>query len=285
MKNQFLKSLKEYVIITVGLALVAGGTYYFLMPDNLAAGGVTGIAMIINHYVPYMGVGQLMILLNIILFIVAFIFIGSGFGAKTIYSSLGLSGMIWILEKYFPISKPFTNDLLLSLLFGILIGGVGMGIVFNQNASTGGTDIIAKIINKFIHVDIGKALLMSDFTITLFAGVAFGAEKGMYALLGVIINGFIIDEVISGINICTQVTIISEEGEEIKKYIMENLERGVTIYEAKGAYTGDRREVLMTIISRREFIRLRDFIRDIDKNAFISISNVHEVLGEGFKDL
>lgn len=285
MKKNIFKSIKEYVIITIGLALVAGGTYYFLMPGNLAAGGVTGIAMIINHYAPYMSVGQLMIILNIILFIIAFIFIGSGFGAKTIYSSLGLSGMIWFLERYFPISKPFTNDLLLSLLFGILIGGVGMGIVFNQNASTGGTDIIAKIINKFIHVDIGKALLMSDFTITLFAGVAFGAEKGMYALLGVIINGFIIDEVISGINICTQVTIISAEGEQIKKYIMEYLERGVTVYEAKGAYTGDRREVLVTIISRREFIRLRNYIKDIDNKAFISISNVHEVLGEGFKDL
>lgn len=279
------KAVKEYAFITAGIMLVAAGVYYFLVPSNLAAGGVSGLAMVINKFVPTLPVGLLMLLMNIILFIIAFIIIGPNFGAKTIYASLGLSGMIWFFEKFAPIKNAMTDDLLLNLLFGILIGGIGMGIIFNQNASTGGTDIIAKIINKFFHIDIGKSLLMSDFIITLMAGFTFGAEIGMYALLGVIINGYVIDEVIQGITICKQVTVISSKGSEIKKFIIEELQRGVTVYEAKGAYTGETREVLMTIVSRREFIKLRNFIKETDNKAFITINNVHEVLGEGFKEL
>lgn len=279
------KAVKEYILITLGIFLVAAGFYYFLVPNNLAAGGVSGLAIVINKFLPSVPVGLLMLIMNIILFIIAFIFIGSNFGAKTIYSSLGLSGAIWFLEKFYPIKNPITNDMLLNLIFGILIGGVGMGIVFNQNASTGGTDIIAKILNKFLHIDIGKALLLSDFFITLMAAFAFGAKVGMYALLGVIINGFVIDEVIQGITICKQVTIISTQGEKIKKYIMEELKRGVTLYEAKGGYTLEKKEVIMTIISRREFIKLREFIKEVDNRAFICVNNVHEVLGEGFKEI
>ncbi|MBZ4664133.1 MAG: YitT family protein [Caloramator sp.] len=279
------KAIKEYILITLGIFLVAVGIYYFLVPSNLAAGGVSGLAIVINQFFPSIPVGLLMLGMNIILFIIAFIVIGSNFGAKTIYSSLGLSGMIWVLEKLYPISQPMVDDLLLQLLFGILISGIGMGIVFNQNASTGGTDIIAKIINKFFHIDIGKSLLLSDFLITLAAGLTFGPKIGMYALLGVVINGFVIDNVIQGLNVCKQVTIISSKSEEIKKYIIEELGRGVTIYDGRGAFTGEKKEVLMTIISRKEFIKLREYIKELDKRAFISVSNVHEVLGEGFTEL
>ncbi|MCX7695398.1 MAG: YitT family protein [Caloramator sp.] len=279
------KAIKEYILITFGIFLVAVGIYYFLVPSNLAAGGVSGLAIVINKFFPAIPVGLLMLGMNIILFIIAFIVIGSNFGAKTIYSSLGLSAMIWLLEKVYPISQPIVDDLLLQLLFGILISGIGMGIVFNQNASTGGTDIIAKIINKFFHIDIGKSLLLSDFLITLAAGLTFGPKIGMYALLGVVINGLVIDNVIQGLNVCKQVTIISAKSEEIKKYIIEELGRGVTIYDGRGAFTGEEKEVLMTIISRKEFIKLREYIKELDKRAFISVSNVHEVLGEGFTEL
>lgn len=279
------KAIKEYILITLGIFLVAVGIYYFLVPSNLAAGGVSGLAIVINQFFPAIPVGLLMLGMNIILFIIAFIVIGSNFGAKTIYSSLGLSAMIWVLEKVYPISQPIVDDLLLQLLFGILISGIGMGIVFNQNASTGGTDIIAKIINKFFHIDIGKSLLLSDFLITLAAGLTFGPKIGMYALLGVVINGLVIDNVIQGLNVCKQVTIISAKSEEIKKYIIEELGRGVTVFDGRGAFTGEKKEVLMTIISRKEFIKLREYIKELDKRAFISVSNVHEVLGEGFTEL
>jgi uncharacterized membrane-anchored protein YitT (DUF2179 family) len=278
-----LKKIKEYILITIGLVFVAAGIEYFLVPNDLAAGGVSGLAIVINYYFPSISVGTFMLAANIILFIVAFILIGPSFGAKTIYASLGLSGIIWVMEKFFPISKPLTNNLLLELIYGILISGVGMGIVFNQNASTGGTDIIAKILNKFFHINIGKALLISDLVVTLGALITFGAEKGMYALLGVILNGAVIDEVIQGINTVKEVKIISSKNEEIKKFILDELGRGVTIYYARGGFTNEEKDMLVVLLSRREFIILREFIKDIDERAFITVSNVHEVFGEGFK--
>ncbi|SEF60250.1 Uncharacterized membrane-anchored protein YitT, contains DUF161 and DUF2179 domains [Caloramator fervidus] len=280
-----MKKLKEYILTTIGLIFVAIGVEYFLVPNNLAAGGVSGLAIVVNHYFPSISVGSFMLAANIVLFIIAFILIGPSFGAKTIYASLGLSGIIWIMEKYFPISKPFTNNLLLELIYGILIAGVGMGIVFNQNASTGGTDIIAKILNKFFHINIGKALLVSDLIVTLAALFTFGIEKGMYALLGVILNGFVIDEVIQGINTVKEVKIISDKEEEIKKFIIDELGRGVTIYHARGGFTNEEKDMLVVLLSRREFIRLREYIKQIDNKAFITVSNVHEVFGEGFKNL
>ncbi|MDO6353698.1 YitT family protein [Caloramator sp. CAR-1] len=278
-----MKKIKEYILITIGLVFVAAGIEYFLVPNDLAAGGVSGLAIVINYYFPSISVGTFMLAANIILFIVAFILIGPSFGAKTIYASLGLSGIIWVMEKFFPIAKPLTNNLLLELIYGILISGVGMGIVFNQNASTGGTDIIAKILNKFFHFNIGKALLISDLVVTLGALITFGAEKGMYALLGVILNGAVIDEVIQGINTVKEVKIISSKNEEIKKFILDELGRGVTIYYARGGFTNEEKDMLVVLLSRREFIKLREFIKDIDERAFITVSNVHEVFGEGFK--
>lgn len=278
------KRVKEYILITIGMIMVAAGIYFFLVPSNLATGGVSGLAIIISSFLPGLPVGLLMLILNIILFIVGFLIIGPSFGFKTVYASLGLSGLIWLLQKLIPISKPISNDLMIQLLFGVGISGLGMAVVFNQNASTGGTDIIAKIINKFFYVDMGKSLLMADFLITLMAGLTFGIQAGMYALLGVVLNGFVIDSFINGLNVSKQVTIISSKGSEIKDFVINKLERGVTIYDAKGAYSGEPKEVLITIMNRSEFIKLKTFIREIDKRAFITVSDVHEVLGEGFKE-
>lgn len=277
--------IKEYILITIGLALVAAGVYFFLVPNNLAVGGVSGLAIIINWYMPGLTIGAIMLVLNMILFIIGFIFIGSGFGVKTIYSSFGLSGMIWALEKFYPMTGSLTNDLFLELVFGILIGAVGLGMVFNQNASTGGTDIIAKILNKYFHLDIGKALLLSDFLVTILAIVAFGPKIGMYALLGVIINGFTIDAVIAGLNICKKIEVVSSKGEEIKRFIIVELGRGATLYTARGAYTNDEKEIITTVLGKKQFIKLKNYIKEIDKKAFIITYNVHEILGEGFKNI
>lgn len=283
MKSKF--SIKEFIIINIGMVMVAGGLYYFLNPNNLATGGAFGIAVVLSSFFPKLNVGLLMMMINGILFIVAFLFIGSGFGAKTIYASLGISGMIWLFGIVTPIKKSVTDDILIDLIFGVLISGVGMGVVLNQNASTGGTDIVAKVLNKFFHIGIGKGLFLSDFFITLIAGLRFGPKTGMYALLGVILNSYVIDSVIEGLGVCKEVTIISDRGKEIKKFIMGDLERGVTVYDAKGAYTGEIKEVIITVMSQKEFIRLRRFIREADPKAFITVNNVHEVLGEGFKDI
>ena len=279
------KIITEYSLITIGLILVAAGFYFFLVPNDLAVGGVSGLAMVINRYMPSITIGIIMLVLNVILFIIGFIFIGSSFGVKTIYSSLGLSGMVWALEKFCPISGSITDDLFLELIFGIIISAVGLSVVFNQNASTGGTDIIAKILNKYFHLDIGKALLLSDFVVTILAAIAFGPKIGMYALIGVIINGFTIDAVIAGMNIVKKVEVVSSKGEEVKKFIIEELDRGATLYTAKGAYTNEEKEIITTVLGKKQFIKLKNYIKGIDEKAFIITYNVHETLGEGFTDI
>jgi len=280
-----MKKFKEYAFITIGVLLVSLSIECFLAPNKIAAGGITGIAIIINNYSPSLSIGILMLIMNIILFIVAFIFIGSKFGAKTIYSSLSLSAIIWILEEFYPGQLIITNNLFLASVFGVFISGIGMAIVFNQNASTGGTDILAKIIHKFLHLDIGKSLLLVDFVVTIFAGATFGAEIGMYAILCVVMNGFVIDTVIEGLNVCKQVMVISLKNSEISKFIMEDLDRGCTILEGKGAFSGDSTHILYAVLSTREFIKLKNYIKEVDGNAFITVSDAHEVLGNGFKDM
>lgn len=281
MNNKF----KEYVWTTIGFLILAAGIKFFLAPNKIAGGGVTGAAIIINNFIPKLSIGILMLIMNIVLFIVAFIVIGGKFGVKTIYTSLGLSGALSILDKIFPETMCATNDLFLATVFGTFLSGIGMGIVFNQNASTGGTDILAKILNKFIHLDIGKSLLIVDFIVTIFAGIIFSPEIGMYALLSVIINGFMIDSVIEGLNKCKAIMVLSSKNDLINKYIIEELERGCTIFQAKGAYSGEMKEVLYTVLDRKQFVKLKTYIKSIDKRAFITVSDSHEVLGEGFKDI
>lgn len=280
-----MKTVKEYVLITIGVLLVALGIQFFLAPNKIAAGGVTGIAIIVNSYIPRFQIGLIVLILNIILFIVGFIAIGNKFGSKTIYSSLMLSGTIWFMERTTALNIIITTNQLLASIFGTFLGGIGLGLVFNQNASTGGTDILAKILNKFIHVDIGKSLLVVDFIVTLFAGISFGAEAGMYALLSVILNGFVIDSVIEGLNISRQIFVISLKNDLISKFIIEELERGCTILHGKGGYSKEDTYILYTVLGRKEFIRLKGYIKEVDAKAFISITHAHEVLGEGFKDI
>lgn len=280
-----MKTVKEYVFITIGVLLVALSIEFFLAPNKIAAGGVTGIAIIVNSYIPKFKIGLVVLIMNIILLIIGFIGIGNKFGAKTIYSSLMLSAIIWMMDRVVTPNMTITTDQLLASIFGTLFSGIGLGIVFNQNASTGGTDILAKILNKFIHVDIGKSLLAVDFIVTLFAGISFGAEAGMYALLSVIINGFVIDTVIEGLNISRQIFVISEKNDLISKFIIEDLERGCTILHGRGGYSKEDTYILYTVLGRKEFIKLKGYIKEVDVKAFISITHAHEVLGEGFKDI
>lgn len=279
------KNLKSFLLILLGGLFVSFGTYFFLAPNHIAAGGISGAAIIINSIFPGIPIGALMMAMEVILFTTGMIVIGPVFGGKTVFCSFSISGMILIFEKTFPNIKPLGNDVLVQLIFGILICGLGMGIVFNQNASTGGTDIIAKIINKYFKISIGKSLLASDIIITIAATAVFGIDKGLYAILGVIITATVIDKVIASLNTYKQVAIISSEGKDIKNYIVDELERSATIYYAKGAYHDNEREVITTILDRKQFLKLKDYIRDIDNRAFITVNEVNEVLGEGFAEI
>ena len=174
---------------------------------------------------------------------------------------------------------------MLASIFGTLITAIGMAIVFNANASTGGTDTIAKILNKFFHIDIGKSLLAVDFIVTLLGAITFGINIGLYGLLSVIINGIAIDKVIEGFHVCKEVTIISKKNDEIAKFIMEELERGCTFLKGVGGFTGKDTFVLYAVLGRNEFIKLKQHISKVDPNAFITVGEVHEVMGEGFKNI
>ncbi|MGO1819880.1 MAG: YitT family protein, partial [Senegalia sp. (in: firmicutes)] len=221
--------IKKFILINIGVLIMALGVYIFLIPANLAVGGVTGFAMVINKVFPILPIGIVMTVANVLLFILGFIFIGKEFGGYTIYSSFLLSGVIYILEIIIPIKDPIIDDLLINLVYGIIIQGMGMGIIFYQHSSTGGTDVIAKIINKFFHLDIGKALLLADFFITVFAGFIFGPKLGLYALLGVVANAYVIDNVIAGFNTKMNITINSNKTEEINQYIIHEIDRGTTL--------------------------------------------------------
>ena len=267
------KNIKEFALITISVV-------YFFEPNNIAAGGITGLAIVINHYIPFISIGPLVLMMDAVLFVIALIVLGAKFGAKTIYSSVLLSVSMWLMQTFIPIN--ITNDLMLATIFGTLISAGGMAIVFNANASTGGTDIIAKILNKFFHIEIGKSLLMVDFLVTLLGAITFGINMGLYGLLSVIINGVVIDNIIAGFKTKSEITIISDKNKDISKFILNDLERGCTFIKGVGGFTGKDTALLYTVLDRSEFIKLKNKIREIDKNAFITVGEVHEVMGEGF---
>jgi uncharacterized membrane-anchored protein YitT (DUF2179 family) len=276
------KNILEYFWITIGSCLVAMGVYFFLFPSNLAAGGVTGLTIVLKTYIPNLNIGVLSLILNGILLIVGFIFVGVSFGAKTIYSSLAVSGFLGAMELLFPMKLAFSDDLFLVMVMGVVVSGLGIAIVFNQNASSGGTDIIAKILNKYFKISIGLGLFITDFFIVMAAGYVFGIEVFMYALIGLILNGVVIEGAIAGFSTCFEVMVISKENKQIKLYIMNTIKRGVTVYSANGGYTEERREVLLTVVRKREFIQLKKFIKQIDCQAFITTKKTREILGAGF---
>lgn len=274
--------LRRFLFINIGVFIMAVGLYVFLIPANLAVGGVTGLAMVIQSYFPSINLGILMSIFNVILLILAFSLIGPEFGGYTIYCSFFLSGVIGIFEILLPIKGPVVDDILINLIFGIVIQGIGMAIIFYQNASTGGTDIVAKIINKFTRMNIGKALFLSDSLITLMAGMAFGAVLGSYAFIGILVNGLVIDKVIAGFETKIYALIISESHDKIANYIQSDLKRGVTFLNGIGGYTLENKKILCVVLSRKEYIMLKHHIKNEDPKAFITMNFVNEVIGEGF---
>jgi uncharacterized membrane-anchored protein YitT (DUF2179 family) len=282
-KGMTMNKIKEFLLINLGLALVAAGIYFFKIPNHFATGGVSGMAIVIQHFSPGIAIGPWMLMINILFLIIGYALIGRNFGSKTVYSSLALSSMVWLLSKLYPLSKPFTNDTMLELILAILLPAIGSAICFNLNASTGGTDIVAKVLNKLTNLDIGKALLISDFIITILAGFVYGIRIGMYSFLGLILKAFVIDLVIEGMNLRKQLVIVSEKPELIQEYILKVLHRGATIHIAYGAFTHEEKHVITTIATRGQAFALRKYILEVDPTSFITITNTSEIIGKGFR--
>lgn len=275
-----MKKFNEYFLITIGFLIAAIAFEYFFFPNSISPGGVSGIALVINK-IFNIEAGFVMIVANAILFILAFLFLGGNFGLKTGYTAFGLSISMSIIEKIGN-PKAITDNLLLATIFGSVILAIGSVIIFNQGASTGGTSIIAKILSEYCQINIGVSILIVDSIVTLLCIYTFGIELGLFGLISVYLVSTLIDKFIAGFKECKQVFIFTENEELVSKYIMEDVNRGCTVFKGKGGYTGKENSVIFTVVDRRQFIKLKTFIKESDPNAFITVNEASEVLGEGF---
>lgn len=273
---------RQLVLITVGVSLMALGTHFFLVPHALAAGGVTGLAVVVNYVFPFLPVGLLMFVGNAVLFILGLFLLGRQFGILTLYGSLLYSIFVAVLEKLSTGTQALTQDVVISLILGCALMGYGLALVFQQNASTGGTDILGKILHTYFHLDLAKGLLLADFVVVALSAVCISLEKSLYAAVGIYLQSAILDRAIAGSNRRIIMTIISKNVEEISQFINREMNRGATVYDARGAYSGDWHQVIISIVHRAEYIRIKEFIHQVDPDAFVYIGYVNEVFGEGF---
>lgn len=278
-----LQNIRYFLALNFGLMLLAVGIHFFKSPNHFATGGTSGISILIATLVPQLNVGAVMFLVNAALVVLGLVFLGARCMGVTIYSSFALSFYVSIFEQIKPMPTPFTSDMLLELCYAVIFPAVGSAIIFNIGASSGGTDIIAMILSKHTSLEIGKALLVSDFAIVLGAGALYGVRTGLYCVLGLLAKAFVVDGVIESINVRKKVTIVSKNPRAICDFIMQDLHRGATLYTAHGAFSGASEEVINTVLSRREAMELRNHIRTVDPTAFLTIVNSSETIGRGFR--
>lgn len=273
---------RDYLGITVGAVITAISLNMFLIPNKVAAGGVSGLATVL-HYLLNWPVGIIMLAFNIPLFIIGLRVMGARYGINTLFGAGVLSVAIDITAPYTPI---LTNDLLLSSLYGGVVGGIGMGIVFRSKGNTAGTALAAVILNKLLGIRIGQAMMAADFFVIVFAGVAFkSAELALYALISIFVTGQIIDLVQEGPSTSKAFFVMMGQPDQVASAIIGEMDRGVTVLQAKGAYTGESREMLLCVISTSEVTQLKEVIYQIDSKAFVIVTTAHEVLGEGFTEI
>lgn len=273
---------REIIFIIVGILMVASGIHFFLVPSNLSTGGASGLSVVLSHYIP-LGYGAIFTALNIILFLVGFLIIGKEFGIKTVIVTFALSGTVWLMEYLVPITKPLTNDLLLNTIMGTMLQGVGVGIVLNQYTSTGGTDIVAKILQKFFGMDLGVGCLITDALIVIAAFKTFGVEIFLYSVIGIIINSVMVSVTISGLNTNRFVFINSLKHKEISDFIVNELDRTANLIPYVGAYSKTENTLIVTCISNREYMKLKEYVYSVDNRAFVIVSSASEILGEKWR--
>ncbi|MGN0753247.1 MAG: YitT family protein [Aristaeellaceae bacterium] len=277
------KVIKEYALLTLGTVIMVIGIYFFKFPNNFSTGGVTGIAVVLSRYLPSLSRADIVMAINIALLGLGFAVFGKNFAGKTVYVSLLMSGLTWVLERAIPMSAPMTTQPLLELVFAVALPAVGSAILFNMDASSGGTDIVAMVLRKYTSLDIGKALMCSDLLITLMACVAFGMETGLFSILGLLMKSLLVDMVLENINTHKYFHIITTKPAEIEAYITGTLKRGATELHGEGAYTHEGRTVLLTVMKRHEAVLLRRYVKRVDPHAFVLIINTGEIVGKGFR--
>ena len=280
--------LKKFLTINAGVFMLSLGVYFFKFPNNFTTGGVSGLAIILGRLVPaaWLSPATMMSIINIALLLVGFLFLSKDFGFWTAYCSLAFSFETWLMEKIFPMERPFTDQPLLELCFAIMLPAVGSALLFNNNASSGGTDIVAMILKKYTGLDdIGKALFVSDGLIALSSCWIFGMQTGLFSLLGLFLKAFVVDSVIESINLCKFFAIVTSKPQEICDYIIKDLNRSSTVIDAMGAYTHAGCKVVLIACRRGEAVHLRQRCKSIDPKCFMFITNTSEIIGKGFRSV
>ena len=277
-----MNSKKRFLMMNAGLILLSLGVYFFKIPNGFVTGGVTGIGTILAPFTP-ISAGMWIWILNIALLVVGFMFLGKKTGAKTIYCSMAYSLLTVVLEKLCPISAPLTNEPLLELVYAMLLTSIGSALIFNSGASSGGTDIVALILKKYTNVNVGSALLITDFIVAASSFFVFGVVSGLFSMLGLFAKAFLVDSVIESLNTFKYFIVITSKRDEISHYVMDALHHGVSVNTVVGEYTKKERTMIHTVCRRMEAIRLRNKIKEIDPDSFIIITTSSEIIGRGFR--
>nr|WP_307774972.1 YitT family protein [uncultured Cetobacterium sp.] len=286
MKRKKIKILKDYVFIFIGTVIASIAINAFLVPSNLAPGGATGAAILIN-YITKIPVGTLIFAINIPLFIIGIKVFGKAYGAKTLAGISFLSLNVELIKVLFPHINQFIDfsnptSIILGTLYGGVLMGVGLGTVIKNGGTTGGSDIVSGILNKYLKIPIGQGLIMVDSTIVILAGYIFGAEKALYALINLYATGVVINKIINGMGNAKMAYIVTSEIEKVRKIIVEDLGKTGNHYVAKALFSQSDRDVITTVLRSREIHLLKELITEVDKEAFVVVSDVHEVMGRGY---
>ena len=274
--NHVTELIKETLILTAAMAIVAGAVYFFLLPSHASVSSISGLGIILSNFVP-LPLSAITMILNVLLLIIGFFTCGKEFGAKTVYTSIVLPLFLAIFERIFPNIGSLTDSQELDVLCYILVVSIGLGILFNRNASSGGLDIVAKIMNKYLHMDLGKAMSLSGMCIALSAALVYDKKTVVLSILGTYFNGIILDHFIFNHNVKRRVCIITKKEEELRQFIINDLHSGATIYESIGAYNMEKRNEIITIVDKSEYQKLMNYINREDPHAFITVYTVSDI--------
>ena len=276
------QTVKDYLIMIIGTVLMSVGVYFFKIPNGFSTGGVSGISTLLETLTAVSAATWIGII-NVALLIVGFIFLGKSTGIRTVVCSLLFSGLTALFEVLFPLKAPLTDEPFLELVYAMLLTAIGSAMIFFRRGSSGGTDIVALIIKKYFHINVGKALLCSDALIALGSFFVFGVRTGLFSLLGLFFNAFLVDGIIESLDSCKCFMIITSKPDEIIDYIIEELHHSATLVEALGAYSHNNKFMVYTVCRRIEAIRLQREIKQVDPGAFITITTSSQIIGRGFR--
>lgn len=272
-KLNYADIVKETAILTVAVAIIAAAVYFFLVPSHTSVSSISGLGIVLSNFVP-LQLSAITMILNVVLLIIGFFTCGREFGVKTVYTSVMLPLFLGLFEIIFPNFGSMTDSQELDVLCYILVVSVGLSILFNRNASSGGLDIVAKIMNKYLHMELGKAMSLSGMCVALSAALVYDKKTVVLSILGTYFNGIVLDHFIFDNNIKRRVCIITKKEEELRQFIIHDLHSGATIYEAIGAYNMEKRHEIITIVDKGEYQKLMKFINQKDPKAFITVYNV-----------